>query len=144
MIKFRAMTEPADWDWFLDRIPTMRGPDSQGIVAYDDRGIQAICVSERFTVDACNIHMAIDNPLVIRAGFLCEIASHLFETNSRNRVFGTIPSNNEKSLRLGRHVGFVEVARIADAYDKGVDSIIVRMDKEACRWLNREQRKEAA
>ena len=109
---------------------------------YDNDIIQAIAVFDSFTVDACSVHFAIDNPFVIKHGFLNEIARHLFIQCGRKRIFGLVPSNNEKALKLDKHIGMEEVARIPDAVKEGVDYIVMRMDKESCRWI--EQNKEAA
>ena len=118
--------------------------DTQGIVAYDEAGaIQAISAFDSFTVDACSVHLAIDNPIVLRHGFLTELAYHIFVTCNRKRIFGLVPSNNKKARKLDEHIGFKEVARIPDAVREGVDYIVYRMDKEACRWLPQELREAA-
>ncbi len=140
MIKFRALTEPKDWDWVRKRAHPIACEDSGGLVAYDDRGIQAVCVWDSFTVDACSVHVAIDNPFVIRAGFFMEIARHLFVTCGRERIFGLVPANNEKALKLDLHMGFREVARVPEGYAKDIDYIVMRMDKDTNRWLNKEKR----
>jgi len=146
MIKLKPLTEQAEWEWVNSRAHPIQCADSQGIVAYDKRGIQAICVADSFTVDACSVHLAIDSPFVIRHGFFHEVARHLFIACGRKRIFGLVPSSNEKALRLDVHLGFEEVARIPDAYAEGIDYVVLRMDKETCRWLKKpeEQRQEAA
>jgi RimJ/RimL family protein N-acetyltransferase len=114
-------------------------------VAYDEDGvIQAIAVFDSFTVDACSVHFAIDNPFVIRHGFLHEIARHLFIDCGRERIFGLVPSDNEKALKLDQHIGMEPVARIPDAMKRGVDYVVMRMNKEDCRWLPKVELKEAA
>ena len=142
MIKFKPLTTQNEWVWVQARAHPIQCSDSQGIVAYDDRGIQAVCVADSFTVDACSVHFAIANPFVIRAGFFHEVARHLFIQCGRNRIFGLVPANNEKAIKLDLHMGFREVARIPDAYAEGVDYIVVRMDKSDTRWLTDEQRQE--
>ena len=140
MIKFRALTEPDDWDWVKKRAHPIACEDSGGLVAYDDRGIQAVCVWDSFTVDACSVHVAIDNPMVIRAGFFMEIARHLFVTCGRERIFGLVPANNEKAIKLDLHMGFREVARVPEGYAKDIDYFVMRMDKDTNRWLKKEKR----
>ena len=143
MIKFRALTEPKDWDWVRKRAHPIACEDSGGLVAYDDRGIQAICVWDSFTVDACSVHFAIDSPFVIRAGFFNEVARHLFIQCNRGRIFGLVPSNNERAIKLDTHMGFREVARIPDAYAEGVDYIVMRMDRATSPWLTEDMREAA-
>ena len=139
---FKPLTETEEWKWVQARAHPIACEDSQGLVAYDNDIIQAIAVFDSFTVDACSVHFAIDNPFVIKHGFLNEIARHLFIQCGRKRIFGLVPSNNEKALKLDKHIGMEEVARIPDAVKEGVDYIVMRMDKESCRWI--EQNKEAA
>ena len=146
MIAFRAMTKD-DWCWIQKRARPMWMGDSQGIVAYDTEfgEIKAMCVLDSFTHDACNAHFAIDSPSVIRHGFLHEIARHIFVTNRRKRFFGLVPGNNPKALKMDKHIGMVEIARIPHGYREGVDYVVLGMDRKQCaRWLNEEMKEEAA
>ena len=135
--QFKALTEDHEWNWIAARAHPLRCADSQGLVAYDDNGIiQAVCVMDSWTPDTCQVHFAIDNKFVIRGGFLNEIARHCFVTCGRKRIFGLVPSNNDRAIRLDRHIGFTEVARVPHGYSEGVDYIVFGMDKADCRWLN--------
>lgn len=136
---FKPLTDPYEWQWAKERIRLICSEDSQGIVAWRDGEIQAVCVADVFTPDACNVHFAIANPFVIRHGFFNEIARHLYEVCGRERLFGYVPANNEKALRLDKHIGFKEVARIPDGLMDGIDLVVLRMDKDECRWLSTRQ-----
>ena len=140
MIEFKPLATEEEWAWVRERAHPIACEDSGGVVAYDDRGIQAICVWDSFTVDACSVHFAIDNPFVIRAGFFDEVARHLFVTCGRNRIFGLVPADNERAIKLDLHMGFEEVARVPDGYAKDIDYIVMRMDRETSRWLTELQR----
>lgn len=143
MIRFEPMTTDAQWVWFKSRTHVILCEDTQGIVALDgDDKILAILVADSFSPDSCNVHMAIDNPVVIRRGFLQEVARHLFIACNRNHIFGLVPANNKKALKFDKHIGFKEVARIPDGVGSGTDYVVLRMDKATCPWL--EQREEAA
>lgn len=145
MIKFYPMTEPAEWNWFTERTKATRSSDTQGIVAYDAMGkILAVTVFDTFTVDSCCVHLAIDNPFVIRSGFLNVLCKHAFWTCNRDRMFASIIDTNHKSLKFVSHAGFREITRIEDGYAKGVDFVIMRMDKEGCRWLEGDNQSEKA
>ena len=145
MITFKPLSNQKEWDWLYSLCHMIRCEDSQGIVGYDDKGnIKCGAVFDSFTVDACSVHFAIANPFVIRHGFLHEIARHLFITCGRERIFGLVPSTNERALRLDKHIGFTEVTRIPDAIADGVDYIVIRLDKKDCRWIPEEFREEAA
>ena len=142
MITFKALTEPEEWQWIQEQAKVIACQDSQGIVAYENGRIAACCVADSFTVDACSVHFAILKPLVIKHGFLHEIARHLFITCNRKRIFGLVPSDNVKALKLDTHIGFREVARVPDGYAEGIDYVVLRMDRETSPWLA--QLKEAA
>lgn len=145
MMYFKPLTRDDEWNWIRARARPVRCEDSQGIVAYDDtQKIAACCVMDSFNTDSCNVHFAIDRPMVIKYGFLHEIARHVFITCNRQRMFGMVPANNEKALRLDQHIGFREVARVPDGYATGVDYVVLRMDRDTCRWLAPVAQKEAA
>lgn len=143
MITFKPLDTAQEWAWVQLQAGVIACQDSQGIVALTDTGaIAAICVADSFTTDACQVHFAIDKPLVIKYGFLHEIARHLFITCNRDRIFGLVPANNAKALKLDTHIGFREVARVPDGYARGVDYVVMRMDRDTSPWLA--QHKEAA
>jgi hypothetical protein len=139
---FRMLDTKADWEWIKSRAKILLVEDSSGLVVENNGIIQAIAVFDSFTRNACNVHFAIDNPRVIKHGFIHEICRHLFHVCSRSRIFGTVPSNNTKSLKLTKHIGMQEIARIPNALAEGVDYIIMEMTKETCRWI--EQKREVA
>jgi hypothetical protein len=144
-VRFSALESPEEWAWFKHRTHTIRCEDTQGIVVYSAMGkILAVCVADSFSPDSCNVHMAIDNPLVIKHGFLHEISRHLFYTCNRSHIFGLVPANNARALRFDKHIGFTEVARIPDGVGTGTDYIVLRMDKSACPWIKHEKQEEAA
>jgi RimJ/RimL family protein N-acetyltransferase len=132
---FKPLTLPAEWDWMQQRARPVCCEDSQGIVAYQAPGvIAACCVLDGFTAHSCNAHLAIDNPLAIRAGFLTEVFQHVFGVCGLQRMFGLVPANNQKALKFNLKIGFTEAARIPDGFETGVDYVVVRMDKYNCRW----------
>jgi len=134
-VRFKALDTVAEWVWFKTRVPFTASEDSQGIVAMLGDDIVAICVADGFNKDSCNVHYAIDNPMVIRRGFLNEVFRHLFITCGKKRVFGLVPANNQKALKLDLHIGFSEVCRIPDGFETGIDYVVIRMDREDCRWI---------
>jgi RimJ/RimL family protein N-acetyltransferase len=144
MTAFKPLTEQAEWDWVYSRARPVQCADSQGIVAYDERGIQAVAVIDGINSDSCNVHWAIDDPFVLRHGFMHEVCRHIFSMLGKERFFGAIPADNEKSLKFARNVGAREVSRIPDGYSTGVDYIVYRMDKEGCRWINHKKLEEVA
>jgi hypothetical protein len=144
-VQFRPLTEQFEWEWFTNLTHVIRCEDMQGIVAYAATGkILAVMVADSFSPDSCNLHVAIDNPVVIKYGFLNECFRHIFHTRRRNHVFGMVPANNARALKFNEHIGFTEVARIPDGVGTGTDYIILRLDKADCRWISHEQEERVA
>lgn len=135
-MKFKPLSTAEEWRWFTARTNTIACADSQGIIVERNGVIQAAAVFDSFTRTACNVHFAIDNPMVIRHGFIHEITRHAFLACGRSRIFGLVCSTNSKSLRLVRHIGMTEVARVPNAIDEGIDYIVHELTmKHDCRFL---------
>ena len=136
MIFYRAMTDN-DWEWLRSRALTIRCEDTQGIVAYEAKTgkILAMCAIDSFTQNSCSTHMAIDDPTVLRHGFLQELARHIFITCGRSNVIGLVPSTNKRAIRFNKHIGFREIARIPDAIADGIDYVVMQMTRDECKWL---------
>ena len=114
--------------------------DTKGIVAVDNNGkIAAIVLLMSWTETSVMLHWRIDNPFVIRAGLLKELYYYIFEFGGRELIIGTVPSNNEKALRLNKKLGMRETYRIPEAFEPGVDYVIMEITKdEASKWSYQE------
>lgn len=148
MIKFRLMdlrAPSSDWAWMKQRVSPILCEDTEGVVAYESKTgvILGCCVADSFGPDSCYVHICIENPLIIRRGFLNIVAHALFDLRGLDRLFGLVPGNNERAYKFDRHIGFTEVARVPDGFTTGVDYIVMRMDKANCRWLQEEVREAA-
>jgi RimJ/RimL family protein N-acetyltransferase len=144
-MRFVPLTTQEQWDWIDQRCYPIRDQYTTGIVAYDNTGkIAAMFVCDSFSRDSCGVHLAIDNPAVIRRGFLNECLNYIFNTRGRSRVFGAVPADNTKALKFNTHIGFREVARIPDGYATGVDTVIMRMDADDNRWVTPAQNRKVA
>ena len=146
MIHFAPLKTSPEWAYAKKLVNPVMCEDSQGIMAYEDRGDGfipvAVCVLDSFGPDSCSAHIGIENPFVIKHGFINEICRHVFHACGKQRLFGMVPADNVKALRFDRHIGMTECARIPNGYKSGVDYIIMVMEKESCRWI--EQVREAA
>ena len=111
--------------------------DTKGVTAIDPkRGPVAISLIDTWTENSCQIHMWIGNRMVLRHGFLEEVFGFIFgEDSGRNMTIGAFSSDNDKMLAFSKHVGFKEIARIPDAVEVGVDSVLTVMTKQDCRWI---------
>jgi len=141
---FKPLKTCEEWRWINARTHAIYCEDTQGILALDGQGrILAAAAFDSWTVDACSVHMAIDKPIVLRHGFLSEIARYLFVESHRERIFGLVPTDNDKALKLNAHMGWREVARVDDAVATGVGYVVMRMDKADCRWISQNPFKQA-
>jgi L-amino acid N-acyltransferase YncA len=132
-----AMSTDDQWEWLYARATPTITPRSKGIVALREDGtILAAAVFDSWTRTSGQVHVAIDNPLAIRHGFVHECMDYFFNFCDRRIMIGLTPSNNTKSLKFNKKLGFVEVFRIEDGFDEGVDYVIQELRKENCRWIN--------
>jgi RimJ/RimL family protein N-acetyltransferase len=77
--------------------------------------------------------------------FLFAIFDYPFRQLNIVQVFTTTAANNERSLKLQRHVGFKPFAIIPRGWDEQTDLIVLTMTKAGCRWLKgRHEQRELA
>jgi len=126
-----------EWRWFQERTHAIRQEDTQGIAAYRNNRLVAVCVLDTFTPVSVTAHLTIADPFVLRDGFFKKVAFHIFVTCGKDRVFGLVPSNNHKALKLNRHIGFKQVSYIPNTIEEGVDTVVMCLEKHSCRFLPR-------
>lgn len=144
VIQFKSLLTKGEWQWVNERAHCILCGDTCGIVATNEIGeILAVAVFDSFTPVAANVHMAIENPVVLRRGFLQAIGEYLFNVRSRARIYGLVPSNNHKALKLNRHIGMSVVATIPNALGQDIDYVVMGMEKSSCRWISQECREAA-
>jgi RimJ/RimL family protein N-acetyltransferase len=128
--------QPNMWSTIPDNARPRKCEDTKGIVAIDAGKIVAIAVFDSWTANSCMIHIWIENPLVLKHGFAEEVFEYIFgEESGREVVIGCTPANNEKALKFIKHIGFEEIGRIPDGFERGVDFVLTTMRKESCKWL---------
>ncbi len=136
MIRFYPLQIKRDWPMLTKHLPVLLCEDTQGIIAINGRGAcVGACVMDSWSNTSVQVHIWIGNPMAIRHGFLHEIAEHVYVTCKRDVMIGIVPGDNAKALKFDKHIGFEEVARIKDGFNRGVDYVILEMRRENCRWL---------
>lgn len=137
IINYRNIQSEDDWNWISKRADPTLTENTKGIVAVDTKvdRIVAMAVFDTWTHNSVQIHWAIDNPLILRHGFIQECFNYVFNTCDKGIMLATIPSDNAKSLKLSSHIGLDVVHTIKDGFNKGVDYILMEMRKENCKWL---------
>jgi len=141
---FDVLNVQRDWPWVAERVHCHLVEDSGGFVAFDaERRHCAAVVFDSFTETCCCCHIVVENPHVLRRGFLQMAAHAIFVHAGIHVVIGVTPSDNEKALRFNRKVGWQEIYRVRDGYGFGVDLVVQEMRRETCRWLPQSTRHNA-
>lgn len=138
-LKTYRLDKSIHWIWYTSRIPTNWSENMGGIVVIDtDTGTpQAAALYEDWSATSCVMSVIIDNPMVLRHGFL-ETAFHfVFNTSGRIKAFARIASKNKRSLNFVKKLGFTQVAVLEDGCELGNDWIIFELKKEDCRYIEK-------
>ncbi len=136
-IYFRALHGPSDWGWVIQQLPVLRVEDTSGIMAINEETNTTIgaVVFDNWTANSVQAHFIITDPMLLRHGFLEEVADYVFNVADRKYMYGMVPGNNDKALRLNKHLGFTEILRLPDAYADGIDYVVVELKKENCKHI---------
>ena len=136
MVRFRRMDCAIDWAWINEALPILHVEDTTGIVAVDvDDKPLAACVMDNWTANSVQCHLLILDSTVLRHGFLETCFDYIFNINGRKVVYGLVPGDNEKALKLNDHLGFTEKCRFEGAFEDGVDYVILELKRENCKYL---------
>lgn len=125
-----------DWPWVRTHLSLSYTDDTKGFVVEDENGERvAAAIFRDWSITSVAVHQYIGNPLVLRHGYYEEIANYVYVTADRATIYGPTPSDNLKAIKLNKHIGFTEEARLKDSVMFGVDLILFRLDKNDCRFL---------
>lgn len=124
-----------DFRWIKERTSCGISDGFRAIEAVNENGrIAGMIGYDSWTENAVQMHIALDSPAALRP-LLRHCFRYPFIQNARSIALGIIPAHNTRSCRLAERVGFCEVHRIVDGWDKGDDLVIYEMRKSDCRWL---------
>ena len=134
-VHFRSFV-PADLMTVRQHMPYAATETTRGIVAYDFDTAEtlAIFLMDGWTQTAAQVHQVILKTMVIRHGWFEEIARYMYGTAGRKKVYATVPDNHSRALSLNEKIGFEQVARLSDAWDEGVDYLVLEMTRENCKY----------
>jgi RimJ/RimL family protein N-acetyltransferase len=130
---------PAEhYGWIAKKIGLRPSSEFRALEAVDGNEIVGMVGYDSWTPNACSMHVAIERPIAVRR-LIRPAFGLVFDPRPRGAglgvVFGTVMSNNEKALAFDRSLGFREVTRLRDAWEVGVDMVLLEMRRDACRWL---------
>lgn len=132
----------AEFKWLQHRSKCAKCDDTNGIVVYRGKKLVGAVVMDSWSYNSCTIHIAIEDMLAFKHGFPEEVFKYIFETAGKGVVIGITPSDNLKALAFNKRVGLVEIYRIKDAYDVGIDYVVQELRKENCKYLRIEDGQE--
>lgn len=132
-VRFRAFT-PADVASVRLKMAYALTESTRGIVAYDPDTAEtlAVFIAEGWTDSSVSVHQIIFKTMVLRHGWLEEIATFIFTTAARKKMYGMVPASNHKAISLNEKIGFKQVARLEQAVDENTDYIIMELKREDC------------
>tara|TARA_R110000803_G_scaffold51595_1_gene106494 strand:+ start:3384 stop:3626 length:243 start_codon:yes stop_codon:yes gene_type:complete len=73
--------------------------------------------------------------MLLKHRFLEECFGFMFKHQNVNFVYGLVPANNDKAVKLNTHMGFTVKTRLEEAYDVGVDFLLMQLKREDCRYI---------
>lgn len=111
-------------------------PDNTQCIGQEiDGEVKAVAGYAAFKGKSCNFSLASNGSNWMNKDFLWAMFDYPFNKLNLKVIIATIAGNNDKSLKLSRHLGFKEIASIADAHQDG-DLVIMIMKRENCKWLH--------
>lgn len=120
-------------DWISKELGG-KAPESMSCIGQlVDGELKAVSSYSGFRGSSCNFSLAGKGNYMSK-DFLWAMFDYPFNKLGLKVIIATISGKNDKSLKLSRHLGFTEVANIADAHEDG-DLVIMVMRRENCKWL---------
>jgi RimJ/RimL family protein N-acetyltransferase len=140
----RPTTRREATEWLYDRTLCDIGPCLRMVEAVSASGhILGVVGFTAWTASSAQLHIAIDEPICIRA-LTRRACDYFFNELGMAVVVGLTPANNPAALRLRKGIGFRTTGAIRDGWARGVDLLIGEMRAADCRCLQRPTRKKAA
>jgi len=128
----RSMNYHSDWDWVCEYLNMSLSDNTSGVVCEDNGKILAAMVCENWTLNSVMCHFIVADRRALRHKFHNECARYVFSIGDREKMIGIVPSDNDKALKLNAHFGFTELCRIGDAFEKGIDAVILELHRDNC------------
>ena len=131
-ITFRAFRGEYDWGWVRSKVAVLRVQDTGGIMAIDEEKNQTVgaVIFDNWTHNAVQMHLALENSMVLRHGFFEEVFDYVFNFRGKNKAYAYVTEDNERAIRLNKKLGGEVVARLKDGWAVGTDYLLFELKKE--------------
>jgi hypothetical protein len=137
-IEFRPFK--GTWDWGFVRLHTtiLRVEDTTGIMAIDTDTNTTVgaAIADNFTQTSCQCHLIVLGTMLLRHEFLEACADYFFNLQGMNTLYGWVPADNEKAIKVNGHMGWQTKAVFENGYKQGVDYLLMELKKADCKYLN--------
>lgn len=112
-------------------------PGDAVVCRLDDKTGELIggVIYQGYTGVSIAMHSASWRPMWLTRGFLYVIFAYPFIQLQCERVFGQVPSNNERAIKLNLNIGFRIVATIPKVFRGNIDCLVMSMEREECRFI---------
>jgi RimJ/RimL family protein N-acetyltransferase len=130
------VTEPQEVlrEWISKKLNQNFPVDSTFIGQIKENKLVAVIGYCNFVGKSCAIHIASEGSHWMSRKLLWASFDYPFNKLEKKVIVTALDANNQKAVRLNRHLGFNIEAVIKDAHENG-DLMIMTMRKENCRFL---------
>lgn len=135
---FHGMESEEEWNWLHARAECVRCADTVGLCCYRDGQLVGAVALDTWSHNSCVIHIAFEDFMSFRHGWPEAVFGYVFNQCDKGVIVGSTPACNEKALRFNKHIGFVELFRIKDGFEEGIDTVIQEYRKENCKYIRNE------
>ena len=139
-LEMRLFHGPTDWGWVKQYLPLLRVEDTCGMTAVDldTNATVGMVIFDNFMYNSAQAHIVLASPMVLKYGFLEEAFDLVFEGFGKDYLYGFVREDNHKALKLNKHLGFKETARVKEGYGPGCDYIMMELHKDNCTMYNQQ------
>ena len=134
-MNIRPLNGELDWGWINKMLPIFQVEDTSGMVVMDGNEPVGAMIMDNWTRNSVQAHFISKNSIMLRHGFLEICFDYIFNECGKKVMYALVPGDNEKSLKITRHMGATEKCRFEEAYADGVDYVIMELRKENCKYL---------
>jgi hypothetical protein len=137
-IQYRQFVGELDWGWCQQQVGIQRVEDTCGLMAIDTETNSTVgaCIMDNWTENSVQCHFMITNPMVLKHQFLECCFNYMFNEKDVKYVYGLVPANNEKAVKLNTHMGFTIKTRLEEAFEDGCDYLLMQLKREDCKFLD--------
>ena len=131
-VEYRGFNGVEDWAWVNARVGIMHVEDTSGLMAIDVETGNTVgaCIFDNWTSNSVQTHFVLASPMVLRHGFTDLCYDFVFNGMKRKYMYGLVPGDNTKAVKLNKHMGWTVKTVLPEAYAAGVDYLLMELKAE--------------